>query len=102
MERNRVGAERKIKWGKGGAAGSKETKRRGRDDYEGDVDVVSARGKGSISQFGSKEKPLPTKKGRGLPKSRREFSNSGEYRDTMWNEEGSLIDAAMRELSKKK
>ena len=86
-ERNRVGAERKIKWGKGGAAGSKETKRRGRDDYEGDVDVVSARGKGSISQFGSKEKPLPTKKGRGLPKSRREFSNSGEYRDTMWKED---------------
>ena len=86
-ERNRVGAERKIKWGKGGAAGSKETKRRGRDDYEGEVDVVSARGKGSISQFGSKEKPLPTKKGRGLPKSRREFSNSGEYRDTMWKED---------------
>ena len=97
-ERKRVGPERKIKWGKGGATGSKETKKRGRHDYEGDVDYVAAKTAPTLG----KGKPIPTKKGRGLPKSRREFSNSGEYRDTLWNEEGSLIDAAMRELSKKK
>ena len=97
-ERKRVGAERKIKWGKGGAGGSKETKKRGRHDYEGDVDYVSAKTAPTLG----KDKGIPTKKGRGLPKSRKEFSISGEFKDTIWKEEESLVDAVVRELSNQK